>query len=234
MPPQQTPLPPTAKPKHGKVFDPWNSSATGHQRPDMRPGLGWRDSRNKKLMSQYAAGHSGGPRLSDTYGAGSEDFEEKTGTVVSKASRARAKLSVKDMLVKPGLMKEAINANRGNASSIKPQIRPESTSSAQLDAEGKTSIDEPLKPTRALFDGVVVYINGSTAPLVSDHKLRRILADNGARLSLHLGRRQVTHVIVGKPASGALGSGGGLAGGKLEREIKKMGGCSVRIVGVEW
>ncbi|KAH6697607.1 BRCA1 C terminus domain-containing protein [Plectosphaerella plurivora] len=233
MPPQKTPLPPTAKPNHGKVFDPWNSSAAGHQRPDMRPGLGWRDSRNKKLMSQFAAGHSGGERQSDTYGAGSEDFDENMGMVVPKAVRARANLSVRDMLVRPGSMKEALDANRAAASS-NSQSKDKSTQPAQSSTQGETQDGDPPTSTRHLFDGVVVYINGSTAPLVSDHKIRRILADNGAKISLHLGRRQVTHVIVGKPASGSLGSGGGLAGGKLEKEIKKIGGCSVKFVGTEW
>lgn len=91
--------------------------------------------------------------------------------------------------------------------------------------------------TRGIFDGVVVYVNGSTHPLVSDHKLKRLLAEHGGRLSTHLGRRQVTHVILGRPAVAGVagvGSGGGLAGGKLQREIQKVGGCGVRFVGVEW
>ncbi|ROW13323.1 hypothetical protein VPNG_05468 [Cytospora leucostoma] len=85
-----------------------------------------------------------------------------------------------------------------------------------------------------IFDGLVVYINGSTHPLVSDHKLKRVLAENGARMSIHLGRRQVTHVILGKPSGPSGGAGGGLAGGKLEKEIRRVGGCGVKYVGVEW
>ncbi|KAK7750896.1 hypothetical protein SLS62_007159 [Diatrype stigma] len=93
--------------------------------------------------------------------------------------------------------------------------------------------------TRGIFDGVVVYVNGSTHPLVSDHKLKHLLAEHGGRLSTHLGRRQVTHVILGRPsttatAAGSGGSGGGLAGGKLQREIRKVGGCAVQFVGAEW
>ncbi|KAJ3521960.1 hypothetical protein NM208_g13066 [Fusarium decemcellulare] len=30
------------------------------------------------------------------------------------------------------------------------------------------------------------------------------------------------------------GAGGGLAGGKLEKEIRKTGGCGVKFVGAEW
>lgn len=86
-----------------------------------------------------------------------------------------------------------------------------------------------------IFDRLVIYINGSTYPIISDHKLKHILAENGARLSIHLGRRQVTHVILGKPASTECsGAGGGLAGTKIEKEIRRIGGCGVKYVGVEW
>jgi hypothetical protein len=88
---------------------------------------------------------------------------------------------------------------------------------------------------KRIFDGLVIYINGSTYPLISDHKLKHTLAEHGARLSLHLGRRQVTHVVLGRH-SGAqgLGSGGGLSGAKIEKEIRRVGGCGVKYVGVEW
>ncbi|KXJ91046.1 hypothetical protein Micbo1qcDRAFT_163776, partial [Microdochium bolleyi] len=94
-----------------------------------------------------------------------------------------------------------------------------------------------------LFAGVVVYVNGSTHPHVSDHKLKQLLAEHGGRMSMHLGRRKVTHVILGRPSASSLssgggnaggGAGGGLAGGKLQREIQKVGGCAVKYVGVEW
>ncbi|PNY25709.1 Uncharacterized protein TCAP_04352 [Tolypocladium capitatum] len=88
--------------------------------------------------------------------------------------------------------------------------------------------------TRKLFDGVVVYVNGSTYPLVSDHRLKHLLGEHGAHVSLHLSRRGVTHVILGRPAGGRTGAGAGLAGGKLEREIRRTGRCGVKFVGVEW
>lgn len=88
---------------------------------------------------------------------------------------------------------------------------------------------------KGIFDGLVIYVNGSTHPLISDHKLKHVLAENGGRLSCHLGRRRVTHVILGKPSSGVhSGSGGGLAGGKMEKEIRKVGGKGLKYVGVEW
>lgn len=93
---------------------------------------------------------------------------------------------------------------------------------------------ERLNRKKRIFDGLVIYINGSTHPLISDHKLKQLLAENGARLSINLGRRSVTHVILGTPSSHAHGAGGGLAGGKIEKEIRRVGGCGVKYVGVEW
>jgi hypothetical protein len=89
---------------------------------------------------------------------------------------------------------------------------------------------------RKLFDGVTVYVNGSTFPLVSDHRLKQLISENGGNMSLNLGRRKVTHVILGRSngSTGGRGTGGGLAAGKLEKEIRKIGGCGVKFVSVEW
>lgn len=206
-------------------------------------GLGWRHSRNMKLMEQFAGGHSGGERTSDTYGAGSEDFDEKLGTVVPKAVRARAQMNVMDMLAKPGSMKQceknrlaSPETDAGPRRGTKGQsaLTGEERLTEERRREDEARDQETNKRQRGIFDGVVIYVNGSTAPLVSDHKLKRVLVENGASMSLHLGRRQVTHVIVGRPVGGGLGSGGGLAGGKLDKEIKRKGGCAVTYVGVEW
>lgn len=56
-------------------------------------------------------------------------------------------------------------------------------------------------------------------------------------MSLHLGRRTVTHVILGRPAksgSSGLGAGGGLSGTKMQKEIARVRGCGVKYVDVEW
>lgn len=89
-----------------------------------------------------------------------------------------------------------------------------------------------------IFAGLTIYINGSTMPLISDHKLRHLLVSHGARIAISLTRRSVTHVIIGRPnkhkPSGS-GAGGGLAAGKFQREIGSVGrGRAVKIVGVEW
>ncbi|KAJ2896414.1 hypothetical protein MKZ38_005569 [Zalerion maritima] len=99
--------------------------------------------------------------------------------------------------------------------------------------EAKAARQEAADAGKRIFEGVNVYVNGSTFPLVSDHKLKHLMAEHGGSVSLHLGRRTVTHVIIGRPV-GRAGFGGGLAGGKLEKEIRKSGGVSVKFVGVEW
>jgi len=106
---------------------------------------------------------------------------------------------------------------------------------AQRQTEDDKKEEEKLNQKKGVFDGLVVYINGSTHPLISDHKLKHLLAENGARMSLHLGRKQFTHVILGKPSgSSGGGAGGGLSGTKIEQEIKRIGGYGVKYVGVEW
>ncbi|EXF74101.1 BRCA1 C Terminus domain-containing protein [Colletotrichum fioriniae PJ7] len=239
--PEKTPIPPAAKPRFGNNFDPYNSSATGHQRPDHAPGTGWRTSRARKLSEQFAGGHTGGARMSDTYGAGSEDFDEKLKMVVPKDVKARAKMSVADMLARPGLMRSGSSVSEtGSATSSTSAAAPGGlvVTSEEEVMEARRKEDEDAEATRAagrgLFEGVTVYVNGSTHPIISDHRLKRVLVENGARMSIHLGRRQVTHVIVGRPAGVGAGAGGGLASGKLEKEIRRIGGSAVKYVGVEW
>lgn len=68
--------PKAAAPATRTFFDPWNTSSTGHQRAQNRlsGSTSWRVSRNMKLAEQYKSGASGGRRLADTLGAGSNDF----------------------------------------------------------------------------------------------------------------------------------------------------------------
>ncbi|KAL2005321.1 hypothetical protein VTN00DRAFT_2532 [Thermoascus crustaceus] len=92
-------------------------------------------------------------------------------------------------------------------------------------------------PPRGIFSGLTIYINGSTYPLISDHRLKHLLVSNGAEIAITLGRRKVTHVILGKHNGiNGIGSGcgGGLSALKLQREIERVGGCGIRFVGVEW
>lgn len=176
--------------------------------------------------------------MSDTYGAGSEDFDEKLGMVVPKEVRARTKMSVADMLSRPGLMRGGSSVSDAGSATSTTSATGGNPKSEEETMEARRKEDaekeENAAAGRRLFDGVTVYVNGSTHPVISDHKLKRALVENGARMSIHLGRRKVTHVIVGKPSGVGVGAGGGLASGKLEKEIRKVGGCGVKYVGVEW
>ncbi|KAG9244491.1 hypothetical protein BJ878DRAFT_506004 [Calycina marina] len=221
MPIQKADIPPAAQPLR-KVFDPWNPSSNGHQRAENKLGesTGWRLSRNMKLSHQFRSGSSGGKRISDTVGAGSQDRDEKMRALMPKDVMARAECNVRDMLI-----------GGKNALSV--------TAEEKLMARRKQEDDAmaAAKENRqkGVFDGLAIYINGSTHPIISDHKLKHMLAENGARLMTNLGRRSVTHVILGKPATrDGGGAGGGLAASKIQKEVKRVGGCGVKFVGVEW
>lgn len=94
----------------------------------------------------------------------------------------------------------------------------------------------PTSKTPQVFAGLTIYINGSTAPTISDYKLKHLLVSHGANISIALGRRSVTHVILGRPNGSAQGSGagGGLSSSKIQKEIARVGGKSVKFVSVEW
>ncbi|EKV13322.1 BRCT [Penicillium digitatum] len=115
-------------------------------------------------------------------------------------------------------------------SQIEDNPQPDSHSGARLD----------LKLTSCIFAGVTIYINGSTLPQISEHKLKHLLVSNGARTSIFMARKTVTHVLVGKPNTGAgsgtavSGAGGGLAAGKLQQEIARGGWKGVKMVSVDW
>ncbi|KAG5944756.1 hypothetical protein E4U60_005698 [Claviceps pazoutovae] len=239
MPPLPKPVPSRRAP-----FDPWNSSSAGHQRAETRPGIGWRDTRRRKLDVQF------GGRPSSAQEAQEEDDARRG---ISLPPRR----SVVDMLRRPGLMKadgkDSRNSGKhGDAESrelvqqdpetmglrlgdgIVPEGGPEAE--AKIDIKGEevnaasslamSSSSPPLK--RGIFSGTSIYINGSTFPHISDHKLKHLITQHGGSMALHLGRRTVTHVVLGTSGRG------GLAGGKMDKEVRRMRGCGVYFVGVEW
>lgn len=93
--------------------------------------------------------------------------------------------------------------------------------------------EQDEKSDKAIFQNLCIYVNGSTAPLISDHKLKHLLAKHGATLSIALGRRSVTHVILGNTVSKG-GAGGGLAGSKIQKEISRVRGKGIKFVTAEW
>ncbi|WPH00621.1 BRCT domain, a BRCA1 C-terminus domain [Acrodontium crateriforme] len=271
---------PTAAKPSKSIFDPFNSSATGHQRAENRLGgsISWRDSRNLKLRHQFAAGSGGGKRVSDTVGAGSVDFghdgrtenggwvkgakglrsagqmtifESMGGVTVDKNIERPAKRLKTDekptatKVVNPftpfkrenGTYRESSwSAHESSPSHLlEPLNTPEPANSIPTSAHASESTSKlpPKQSFPQIFAHLTIYINGSTAPTISDHKLKQLLTTHGAQTSISLGRRTVTHVILGRPNSSG-GSGGGLAGSKIQKEIARVGGKGVKFVSVDW
>lgn len=153
-----------------------------------------------------------------------EGIRDKRGEAERPGKRVRSLGVEKIDAVKVEVEEEAICA-------LASQGAEEPTSKSQgLDTE------VPPPPKRGIFASLTFYINGSTAPLVSDHRLKYLIVEHGGSISVGLGRRTVTHVILGQAnrGGGKGGAGGGLAGGKIEKEIRRVGGCGVKYVGVEW
>lgn len=223
----------------------------------------WRESRNAKLAAQFAGGAGGGVRLSDTVGAGSEGFGKDSRKANGGWERGAPGLRGKGQLAIWESMERASKKRKAEGElgdgrrgqSVRGQGADETSFGSDdgrageaVDRAGElagkrhdnpeeSSVDvenaEEVVPTsKQIFRGLCFYINGSTAPAISDHKLRQLLAMHGASTSIALGRRTITHVILGR--SGAGGAGGGLAGGKLQKEITRVGGQGLKYVGVEW
>jgi hypothetical protein len=261
-----------------EIFDPFNSSATGHQRPENRLSGStlWCDSRSLKLKNQFRSGAGGGKRVSDTVGAGSLDFGQDGRTASggwekgAKGLRTGGQRSLFESLKVDKEVERPTKRAKTNGSKPEPTtvvnpytpfrkadgtIRETSWTSherspshllspidpnisfnesqgtgANDNAEDATTANEtPLQ----VFANLNIYVNGSTAPLISDHKLKHMLTRHGAGISIALRRRTVTHVIIGRPSSSG-GSGGGLSGSKLHKEISKTGGNNIKYVTAEW
>lgn len=223
MAPPHPTIAPAPQPSR-KIFDPWNSSATGHQRADNRlaGSTSWRLSRTAKLAVQFRAGPGGGKRLYDGIGAGSESFG-KDGRKENGGWEKSA----------PGLREEGWQDVRGLLKGGPDTKEGSQRSSGIAKADPKVK-ERDQDGGKKVFTDLCIYINGSTAPMVGDHKLKQLLAENGARVSIALGRRSVTHVILGTPNGAVGGAGGGLAAGKIQKEIKRVGGKGIKFVGVEW
>ena len=189
-----------------------------------------------KLGHQFKAGHSGGTRLCDTVGAGSKDWKKdgrKENGGWEKGAPGLREPGWQDVR---GLLRGK-EAEATIADSTPQQPEPLKSKSDPGNNSGGIRNQESEvgeSGTKSIFRDLTIYINGSTAPLVSDHKLKRLLAENGARISIALGRRSVTHVILGTPNGATGGAGGGLAAGKIQKEIQRVGGCGVKYVSVDW
>jgi hypothetical protein len=277
MPPSYPPLPPLPQPTR-EVFDPFNSTSTGHQHADssISSSTSWRASRAHKLSHQLrdTTGRGGARHVSHLVGAGSENFSRdgpKGNGDWGKSApglREDACRDIRDMMQgtrkrgsegtaesstsKKKAMTTTIEREDGGSQGINeglqgwqgqlsthesdPQLRKAlgwSTAMAteKPDNGGPSTTPPPPRtpdppPPPQIFSGLNIYLNGSTLPHISDHKLKHLLAQHGANISIALGPRTVTHVI--------LSDKGRLAAGKIQKEVTKIGGKGVKFVGVQW
>jgi hypothetical protein len=187
-----------------------------------------------KLGHQFRAGSSGGKHIADTVGAGSLDFG-KDGRKESGAwEKGAIGLREKGWRDVGAMMMEGSRAERAKQAAEKKKRALEHPETA-LGTQSQGEYLEPEKHEKPIFAGLTIYLNGSTAPMIGDHKLKHLIASHGGNISIALGRRTVTHVILGKHNDGkGDGAGGGLASSKIQKEISRVGGKGVKYVGVEW
>jgi BRCT domain, a BRCA1 C-terminus domain len=254
---------PTRAPEPTRVFfDPFNSPSTGHQRAENRlsGSTSWRDSRAHKLAHQFCdtSGRGGMAHVADLVGAGSENFGED-GTEDNRAwqvgtSGVREK-GAQDIRRFMGVNKkrnlEAVGKDMGGVSKRRkmdfknqvdnpvirtksPSLHPAASSQSPnrtfaLRASAESEAAAQVVPTvPQIFRRLTLYLNGCTLDFgVSDHKLKSLFVQHGGSLSIALGRRTVTHVVLGA-------TGGGLAAGKIQKEVAKKGGKGVKYVTAKW
>jgi hypothetical protein len=107
-------------------------------------------------------------------------------------------------------------------------------SNPQSDTTPSTTSSQPPAISK-IFANCAIYVSGSTAPHISDHTLRHLLVSHGATVHALLRKTSTTHVILGTAGKVGSGAGGGLAAGKLQKEIdKKRPGGSLKYVSVHW
>ncbi|EXJ80158.1 hypothetical protein A1O1_08300 [Capronia coronata CBS 617.96] len=251
MPPYRPNLPPPPEPTR-TYFDPFNSSSTGHQRAENRlsGSTSWRDSRSYKLTHQFrdSSGRGGDRHLSDLVGAGSEKFgkdgrkenggwevgapglREKRWQDIRSLMAGNRKRSFRSLEEESDVQakRPKSSAGPGSVTEIRDigQLK-ESVATAGTSQETKDTTSSTARYPQ-IFRDLNIYLNGSTAPIISDHKLKHLFAQHGGGSSISLGRRTVTHVIVGNNC------GGGLASGKIQKEVTLVGGKGIKYVTVHW
>ncbi|KAJ6134352.1 hypothetical protein N7523_000674 [Penicillium sp. IBT 18751x] len=108
------------------------------------------------------------------------------------------------------------------------------STSTSISTTDPISTTDSTRPQSRIFAGTTVYVNGSTMPQISDHRLKHLLVSHGARISTFMARKTVSHIIIGQPSSTSSGAGGGLSARKLQQEIERGGWKGIKIVGVDW
>ncbi|RHZ48491.1 hypothetical protein CDV55_100001, partial [Aspergillus turcosus] len=204
-------------PTNHTIFDPWNSASTGHQRAEnpYSNTTAWRQTRAAKLAIQFASGDCTAPSPTtngisaggEGEGAGGGGGEWKW---LSEAEARRHQLGCRDIRTMMGMSKpkrgrdddDDGDAAAGKKGKILYQTQPE-TKTDPTPTPTPGNEDEDDRQKKKPLTGTTIYINGSTMPHISDHRLKSLLVAHGAEVAISLARRSVTHVIVGKPNAGA-------------------------------
>lgn len=246
----EMPLPGKAPEPTKKWFDPWNSASTGHQTAQniLSGSTSWRESRSYKLSHQFgdSSGEGGRYHRADLVGAGSENFGKdgrKANGSWGKGAVGLRERGCQDIRESLGAVKKRVNSGSGAELQAKkrPRVSAEPleeegvaarrqktgrTPDVILDLRDTTNPQDRQTSSPEVLAGTSIYINGSTAPLVGDHKLKQLIARHGGNVAIALGRKTVTHVI--------LSESGGLAAGKLQKEIEKIRGKNIKFVTADW
>lgn len=275
------PKPNPPAPQNHRIFDPWNSASTGHQRAEgpYVSDVPWNEVRAQKLGQQFRSGDCqheapsrGASKLAFDGRPGSESppstgnnasggewrlvseeeakrnqlgvrdirsfmgvSKRKAGDELQDKGGSEKKVKTRDEVAGAGTKRQPVAGSQTQSQSVDSDATPPSTTDAGSEDSALLS-----KPNPKLFAGTCIFLNGSTLPQISDHKLKRLLVAHGAQISISMARKTVTHVIVGQPngpsgcTSSTIGAGGGLAASKLQQEIARGGWKGVKVVGVDW
>ena len=178
--------------------------------------------------------------MSDIVGPGSERFRKNEKSIDgvwenrSGGPRHGSQRSIWESF--KGKRHRPVEEEREEESSKEPDFldsRKHQGDDTQEEEQRSRDLEQDTESGKPIFRNLCIYVNGSTAPLISDHKLKHLLAKHGATLSIALGRRSVTHVILGNVVNKG-GAGGGLAGSKIQKEITRVRGKGIKFVTAEW
>jgi BRCT domain, a BRCA1 C-terminus domain len=223
----------------------------------------WRESRSYKLAHQLrdSSGCGGDAHLADLVGAGTENFgkdgrkENVSWEVDAPGLREKGWQDIRGLMGRTNKRKSDegsddynedskrrkqqeydVSFNKGcrtntKISSVKGTACDTTAATCSTNTQRNSSSQEPPKSnlrSPQIFRSLTLYLNGSThSSGVSDHRLKSLFVQHGGSISISLGRRTVTHVILGSNC-------GSLAAGKIEKEVKKVGGKGVKYVTAKW
>ncbi|KAF8422685.1 hypothetical protein EV426DRAFT_574993 [Tirmania nivea] len=225
------PLPAVKKPSlrlRQQTNDIYNATSTGHQAGNgVSKPISWHKSRSSKLQQQF----QNHPHSLSKVGITPE-------TTKSPHTPGSLKLGEEGnpsvaTVAEPVTTQAGPPREQDEDTSLCTSTGPSHTLTISISTTAPTPKPRPMHTTATkIFTNCTIYVNGTTAPAISDLVLKRLLCTHGASIATMLARRSVTHVILGKPSS-AGGAGGGLAARKLQKELMKNGKL-IKFVSVQW